>query len=115
MGFNTTLLILNDSLGAIKSNPEQFVTGILHHLDGGGDISVGGHVNAAHVMPTQHADVHRLYFTHRNSITELSIFNAATLSMLNREKWLRQIVVDEIKTAEQDLRALKRYIRENPL
>jgi len=64
MGFNSTILVHNDSLHAIQDNPKEFVDNMSHgilgfhngssHLDK--DISCSGHCNAASVVAVHHAD-----------------------------------------------------------
>jgi hypothetical protein len=70
MGYNTTVLILNDGFGEIERHPEEFVAGIGEKMNRGGDIGAGNHGNVAYVMRTDHADVSRLYFTGGNWISE---------------------------------------------
>lgn len=72
MGYNTTVVVLNDALGSIKDDPEfgkKLVSAILqagssynhskfrengyHEII---DVSAGNFVNAAHVVETHHAD-----------------------------------------------------------
>jgi len=65
MGFNTTVLIHNDSFSAIRANAQEFVDNLLDQaMDGGPragernrDIPVGGHMNAAELIAVDHADV----------------------------------------------------------
>ncbi len=64
MGFNTTVLVQNDALGAIENDTEfgkklSNAIGMLSlrmHDEHGVDISSGGNVNAATVLETHHAD-----------------------------------------------------------
>lgn len=61
MGFNTSILLLNDSLHALpqeKDLGEKLRAATLHLSVQKGpiDISVGGHVNAMSVIETHHAD-----------------------------------------------------------
>lgn len=61
MGFNTTVLVLNDALHEIANDPkfgEKLVAAILHLqvIPGPLDVSVGNHVNAASAVETHHAD-----------------------------------------------------------
>ena len=114
MGYNTTFLILNDSLGQLRKYPEEAIEGIHTLIAQGreGDVGVGNHANPIYVMATQHADVPRLYFTHGNMILELSKYNAKTMELVNGEEWRRKIVKDSIQRAEQELRALKLAIKE---
>jgi hypothetical protein len=60
MGFNTTVVILNDALDAIENDPDfgkNLVAAINKVLHGGPvDVSAGCHYNAATVIETHHAD-----------------------------------------------------------
>lgn len=114
MGYNTTILILNDGLGDIRRNPEQAIEGIWNKIASGreGDVRAGNHANPIYVMPTAHADVPRLYFTHGNSITELSRYNAETMRMVAQGGFLRDHVISSIKRAEYELRELKKAVKE---
>jgi len=109
MGFNTTLMILNDSFGAIQRDPETFVSGILGKMADGGDISVGGHCNAATVMNTAHADVPRLYFTKANDIVELSEYSRSTRTLAQTHP---DYLASCIRQAEQMLKELKKALKE---
>lgn len=60
MGFNTTVVILNDALGSIESDTEfgQRIAGAIRRLsvaDGPIEVPAGGHCNAAVVVETHHA------------------------------------------------------------
>ena len=114
MGYNTTVLILNDGLHDIRKDPVRAVEGIYDMIARGeeGSVGAGNHANPIHVMQTQHADVPRLYFTHGNSIIELSEFSRSTQEYLNGPPYLRKYVIDSIKTAERMIRELKRAIKE---
>lgn len=69
MGYNTTIFILNDHLGDIERNKERFVTELAQAIHSMGRITeIMGQTT---VMKTEHADVHRLYFTYGNAIVEL--------------------------------------------
>ena len=63
MGFNTSMIVLNDALGEIEKDPDFGLKlgnaiGRLSgpHLPHGIDISAGPNVNAATVIETHHAD-----------------------------------------------------------
>lgn len=61
MGYNTTVLVLNDALNDIAEDP-QFGSKLMAAVNkavcygGGVDVSACGHVNAATVIETHHAD-----------------------------------------------------------
>ena len=61
MGYNTTVVVMNDALDQIKNDPEfgrklaEAVTG-LSVPERRRDVSAGNHANAATVIETHHAD-----------------------------------------------------------
>lgn len=63
MGFNSTVIVMNDALHEIKSDPDfgkNLAHAIMMHGAGQGrhvDVGAGGHANAASVVDCQHADV----------------------------------------------------------
>ena len=65
MGYNTTLIVLNDALEEIKGDPEfgKKVAEAISRIvisEGRIDISAGNHCNAASVVESHHADISRL-------------------------------------------------------
>lgn len=61
MGFNTTVVVLNDALDQIEKDPEfgKNLGNAIRRLTvnpNGIDIPAGCHCNAAHVVETHHAD-----------------------------------------------------------
>jgi len=60
MGFNTTVVVLNDALGSIQRDTtfgEKLASAILQVALGKPvDVSAGGHCNAAQVVESHHAD-----------------------------------------------------------
>lgn len=114
MGYNTTILILNDGLDQLRKNPVEFTEKVWNAIASGREttVGVGNHCNVVTVMPTQHADLPRLYFTHGNSITELSPYNRDTLDLVRHGDFRRDHVINSIKTAERYLRELKKAVRE---
>lgn len=61
MGFNTTVVVINDALTDIENDPDfgkNLVAAIIQADRFGGrvDVPARGHVNAAHVVETHHAD-----------------------------------------------------------
>jgi hypothetical protein len=96
MGYNTTLMILNDRLGDFEKNPKSLVDAVREEMGDGSPRWSSG----VHVMKTAHADVPRLYFTHRNSITELSQFAKDTLDLaVNGQDFQQRIIDSEIAEA----------------
>lgn len=115
MGYNTTVLILNDGLGEIERHPEQFVERLasqIHRMESG-DVPVGNHANPVHVMSTAHADVPRLYYTHGNMILELSKWNKDTMAMATDERnpFRRKLLEVCIKDAQGFLTDLRRELK----
>jgi hypothetical protein len=106
MGYNTTVFILNDRLPDIKSSPVRFVNGIVRNLLDGTDHTFG----QTAVMPTAHADVPRLYFTHGNSIVELSKWAKRTMDMVGRGQYAKANIQEAIKTARKMLDELEAEI-----
>ncbi len=61
MGYNTTILILNDAMGDMQENPKEFVDNLLlavgeHRHDQRNDFAIGNHVNGGSVLAMSHAD-----------------------------------------------------------
>jgi len=56
MGFNTTVLILNDALDELKKHPEEFVKKLTLMAQSGevGSFSVGNHANPVQVVSVEH-------------------------------------------------------------
>lgn len=63
MGFNSTIIVMNDAVHEIESDPEfgkNLAQAIMMHSAGPGrrlDVPAGSHSNAASVVDCQHADV----------------------------------------------------------
>lgn len=111
MGYNTTLMILNDGFGELEKHPEQFVKKVRDVMDFGGTIGVGNHGNVVEVMKTEHADVPRLYFTHQNSIIELSPYNKDTMELATSDReYLRDWIKNSIAKARHMLLHLEKEI-----
>lgn len=115
MGYNTTVLILNDALDQIRKNPEQFTEGIYQQILTGeeGGVSVGNHCNPVHVMKTQHADVPRLYWTGMNSIMEFTPEYAENrgLDRLLETEWGIRIVEQELKDARRLIKSVANKVK----
>lgn len=82
MGFNSVLIVMNDSLHVIEKDPEfgrkvSEAIGKYYGSDrnlgerGHIDISCSGHVNAASVIGCQHADVTQILAVGQNYATSL--------------------------------------------
>ena len=108
MGYNTTMMVLNDSLHDIEKNPERFVKQIVDGIHEGG--YNGNHVQ---VMPTAHADTPRLYHTHANMMLDLSPWSHKTMEYATSDReHLRDMVDAAIQNAEYYLKKLKERILE---
>ncbi len=107
MGFNTTVFILNDRLGEIKDNPVKFVEEVYRAIVGGqrGQWITG----QTTVMPTAHADVPRLYYTHGNSIIELCPgYGKDQKEEIQKHP---EFYLRAVKWAKKELRDLEREIK----
>jgi uncharacterized hydantoinase/oxoprolinase family protein len=63
MGYNTTVIVLNDALDNIANDPnfgKKLVAAIKNACYGTTNVSAGGFVNAATVIESHHADEHVL-------------------------------------------------------
>jgi hypothetical protein len=101
MGFNTTVLILNDAFSFIEDNPEQFVAGIRSKMHEGGEFPVGNHCNAADVKPTMHADIPRVYVSHGNWLSELGPYANTELRKAQENEHVRKILIERCKQAKR--------------
>lgn len=108
MGYNTTLMLLNDALHDIEKDPERFVKELIKGVRDG-----GYNGNSVQVMPTAHADEPRLYHTSCNKILDLSPWSRETMECATSDREPQRDMVDAaIKTAEHQLRQLKAKIAE---
>lgn len=76
MGWNTTVVVLNDALDQIKNDPEfgkNLAAACSHRTvtDGPVDVSAGYHGNAASVVETHHADVTKVILVGGNTADDL--------------------------------------------
>ncbi len=70
MGWNTTVLILNDCFSEIERNPEQFVKELKMAINSMQERRILGQTI---VTQTHHADDIMVYAVGRNSITNISV------------------------------------------
>lgn len=77
VGYNTTIMLLNDALGDIERDGEDFARQLVNtvHRSVRGDkeeftLYAGGH-SVGYLMPTAHADVQRVYTSHGNWLWEV--------------------------------------------
>lgn len=82
MGWNTGVIILNDAMGQITKNPNEFVENLneamsLYHRDNKYlDIQAGNHCNAASVFHQSHADSVGVYSIGGNCASKMmEIYN----------------------------------------
>lgn len=75
MGFNTTVIIMNDAFGDIKKHPQEFVDNLITAASNAymqpTDVMVGSYVNAASVIACDHADIQNIIATGGNYGTVL--------------------------------------------
>lgn len=106
MGHNTTLMILNDQLDVIVRNPERFMTELSGNLRGG---TILGQTE---VMPTDHADVFRLYCSQGNAIYELSPWARRTMELVARDDHGRSIIAGWSAQALHQLERLEEVMHQ---
>lgn len=79
MGYNSVVLFLNDGIGGIEKDPEQFGKTLVstinsRHFDPDrrqGDFAIGNHANAGNVISVEHADHHIVMVVGGNYATVL--------------------------------------------
>ena len=109
MGYNTTVLILNDGFRAIERDPEAFVLGIGRYMNEGKSFGVGHHANCVQVMRTDHADTFRLYGSHGNLMIELSHWSPETYKLAS-DPHSRDVVKRYIREAKDRIARLEEFI-----
>lgn len=73
MGYNTSILILNDARSVIKSNPLQFTENVLNMMDitngikPGDSMGLGNHCNPMSLITRSDADISHLVLIGQNS------------------------------------------------
>jgi hypothetical protein len=111
LGFNTTVLILNDGFDQLRKNPDEFVVGLAQAMHDGGTIGVGNHCNPVQVMRTDHADTFRLYASQYNHMVELSPWSPETRELMERNP---EYVRSKIETARWFLDQLEDKLPKEP-
>ena len=110
MGYNTTILIINDALDTLEDNPKEFVKNMTQAIHAGRtqSIPVGNHCNPVQVMKTEHADVPRLYFSQANLITEFNSYEFEHIYFnYPQELWKRlEIAKNLLKEYEKKLKEM---------
>ena len=105
MGYNTTVIVLNDALHEIENDPlfgrklgeavARLSLGRAVVGDHGVDISAGGHVNAATAIESHHADSNAIVAVGGNCATVLGHTYGDHHKEEDKEKILRQLA-DEL-------------------
>ncbi len=100
MGYNTTVLVINDALGEIENDPQfgkKLVAAILMKNTSKDpiDVSAGSHVNAATVVETHHADRTTLIAVGGNNATVL----LETQGWRHRDKEMQFRLSEELDVA----------------
>jgi hypothetical protein len=74
MGFNTPILVLNDALGQIGDNPEEFTEAVISMAKNREPTveSVGNHVNPVSSVGAAHADQLRILYSKGNRMVDLN-------------------------------------------
>lgn len=79
MGYQTTIMFLNDAYIDIEKNPDQVIKNILDALKNTNEqsktYSIGCFANPMEAIKTEHADIPRIYMTWRNMIVEIGVTN----------------------------------------
>ncbi|KKN88763.1 hypothetical protein LCGC14_0243700 [marine sediment metagenome] len=75
MGFNSTVLVLNDRLGEIEREPEKFVEAMLSGIYGFGYEQVNFYPGQSTVMSCTHADTVTILAVGGNCATKLGQFH----------------------------------------
>lgn len=105
-------MIINDNFTAIQRDPERFVDEIQSHMHRGGSFGMHGCHPVATVARTQHADVHRLYLTHGNSLWDVSPYNTDLTDWLQHRKENRALLRREFKAARSAMARLTQMMKE---
>jgi hypothetical protein len=98
MGYNTTLLVLNDGLGDIEQNPEQFVRNLVNaiklhswHKNNRvhNDFGVGSHANCCMIGSSEHSSGTSILFAGGNYITHAATVHTGSHSHHTEEDFVR--------------------------
>lgn len=111
MGYNTTVLILNDCLGEIEKNPEQFVKGIIRQMNVGGTFAVGHCGNPVDVKRTAHADVLRVYVSHGNWLSEMSEYATEEIDKAKQHEHVREALLSRCKRAKEEITRMEKALK----
>lgn len=107
MGYNTTILILNDHIHDIRNDPKQFVEYLYHTINSSKDV----HFNGVQIMKTDHADNFRLYTSQHNGLIELSEWNYDLIKLCKSNPTYKEMVLNRIKMAKRNIRELENAIK----
>jgi hypothetical protein len=115
MGFNTVVLLLNDSLSELEHQPELFVKQLVRAVQESYNKGKGHSyvVGQATVTETHHADDRRIYTQWANNIFDVSPYGSEMRKLLDDENYdeiLRQadILADAAKTLRRMVSAAKK-------
>lgn len=105
MGYNSVIVVMNDSIHAIADDGGNFGVGLLRAVKAFGfngsrrsrldhEVSAGGHVNAAEVISCDHAGANQLVLVGQNSGRRIGVDDTRLdedIALLEAElKWLRR-------------------------
>ncbi len=107
MGYNTTLMILNDNWHNIKKDPQAWVDSIDRVMNSGGDARF-----QTAVMKTEHADIMRVYVTQGNSITELSPYNKEVIELAAKTSWYKDYLLNLIINVKRQILSFQKDIKD---
>ena len=110
MGYQTTIMFLNDAYSNIKENPEQVIENILDAMNNTHEqsktYSIGCFANPMEAIKTVHADIPRIYMTWRNMFIEIGVSNN-TIRDLKLRKTILKIAKNIIKRETEIIKELE--------
>jgi hypothetical protein len=108
MGFNTTVFILNDMVEDIRRNPQLFVEQLCDAIRScpSQKTTILGQTT---VMPTAHADVDRLYYTHGNAMSEIYIPYSEDVK--RQYLGLKDYYIEVLKNCRWKVKEMARFLR----
>ena len=115
MGFLTTLMIRNDTMEAIRQDPEGFSKKLLEVIDEAYasqepiDLSFKNYCNMATVHPSSHADVSQLYLHTGNGLINICPYSNDFKHMLSKNT---NFLKRSIQIAQNLITEAKKQIKE---
>lgn len=100
MGYNTAVLVLNDGLDLLKSDPEagrKIHDGILmssRDRSRATDVSLGNHCNPIAVLPSHHADEVQIIAVGGNCIVPLAVLYGSWRDMSDPAALLKKLAAE---------------------